>query len=220
MVSSRQKSLSSLSSAPTTTDAAAQRDLRGKTLPSQCRQEEPAGQFLALSLVSPAEFGFVSSWVYLHDTRPTGTDVVHQERKRNLEQKWAGPIKKTLTWIWRGKGIKSGWLEINISSELAHKCLRDGVRVRSLRLLQAVMNILEPIWNVPVGMCTAPQPSPRGQGMEMIHGLSSAYLGESKDTEFWISFWALWIRSLDLGVKGMSWVPPISIPWYLLWASL
>lgn len=87
MVSSRQKSLSSLSSAPTTTDAAAQRDLRGKTLPSQCWQEEPAGQFLALSLVSPAEFGFVSSWVYVHDTKPTGTDVVHQERKRNLEQK-------------------------------------------------------------------------------------------------------------------------------------
>lgn len=57
----RQKSLSSLSSVPTTADAAAQAELRGNMLPSQCQQEEPADQSLALSLVSPAEFGFFSS---------------------------------------------------------------------------------------------------------------------------------------------------------------
>lgn len=64
----RHKSLSPDLSAVPTTDAAAQSELRGSTLPSQGQQEQPAGQFLPLSLRSPAEFVgvfFVHGSIYM-----------------------------------------------------------------------------------------------------------------------------------------------------------
>lgn len=54
--------------------------------PPQLMHTLPADQVLALSQMSPAEFGHFSSWVYLHDPRPTETDVVHQGGKRNVQK--------------------------------------------------------------------------------------------------------------------------------------
>ena len=92
-------------------------------------QEEAADQYLAVSLVSPAEFWYFWSWVGLHDIRPSG-------------RRWVPPDSKWHkclgTGVSRGhwKSLKLDWKEktnnpIEIRLGVACQNLRDGVPARS-----------------------------------------------------------------------------------------
>lgn len=92
-------------------------------------QEESADQYLALSLVSPAEFwGFWTS-VSLHDSRPAGNrqGTPFSKGEQDLRQQLTGLIERALNLVWKWEGIKPESLEIS----LGEPCQCSAVLVKA-----------------------------------------------------------------------------------------